>query len=70
MSTKIPILMYHDIELGNSGCDRTDIENRPYVLTESQFEEQMKFLSEQKYKAVSLAEFVSHLLMMAILAII
>ena len=60
MSIKIPILMYHDIELGNPEYDRTEIEDRPYVLPEPQFEEQMKFLSEQGYRTVSLVDFVSH----------
>lgn len=55
---KVPILMYHDIELNDPRYDRTDVEVRPYVLPASRFEEQMRSLTEQRYHVISLEDFV------------
>ena len=55
---KVPILMYHDIELNDPRYDRTDVEVRPFVLPASRFEEQMRSLTEQRYHVISLEDFV------------
>lgn len=53
----VPMILYHDIR--EDGFDIKDIEirRRPYVLEESAFERQMRYLHENGYKAITLSGF-------------
>ena len=51
--------MYHEIEQDSSDYRKSPVENRPYILRESQFREQMEHLSTHGYKVFPLGEFIN-----------
>ena len=58
MKNKIAILMYHNVEPDNFDDNKSPVENKPYILKKSQFQEQIEYLSVEGYKTISLKEFV------------
>jgi len=56
VSMKLPILLYHDIRKNNFDVSSLKPGMRPYVLTESTFAAQMKWLSVNGYRTAELED--------------
>ena len=56
--TKIPILMYHDLQPETFDLSRVEVERTPYILRESDFDRQVKWLRDNGYRTIALSDFV------------
>ena len=57
MSSKIPILLYHDLDSPEIPNEKKEAASRDTVVKANNFESQLRFLKEQGYESISLGEY-------------
>jgi len=60
MKSKVPILLYHNLESPEFPCEKSNPATRDTVVRATDFEAQIKYLADKGYKTISLQEYFNH----------
>ncbi|MDR4499290.1 MAG: polysaccharide deacetylase family protein [Candidatus Scalindua sp.] len=61
MTYKIPILLYHDIESVDCPNEKSNLASKETVVDVSNFESQIRYLSENNYETISINEYFRYI---------